>query len=50
MKYKISKQAASASINIIDEILAVAGDYDDFISLSAGSPAFETFPLSWVQI
>ena len=45
MQYKISKQAASASINIIDEILAVAGDYDDFISLSAGSPAFETFPL-----
>ena len=24
---------------IIDEILDVAGDYDDFISLSAGSPA-----------
>ena len=49
MKYKISDAASKGSIVLIDEILAMADDYDDFISLSAGSPAFKTFPLEKLQ-
>lgn len=49
MEYKISKHVSTAGVDFIDKIRYMEGDYDDFITLAAGSPAFVTFPLDLMK-
>ena len=49
MDYKLSKQVSSAEMMIIDVIAAKAEGIDDFVSMSIGSPAPETFPVDKIK-